>query len=125
MGEGEIISLWVGNKVLKETDAVLVRKSPKSRALFAFLLGQARIRTGPKPTIENHAQALMITDYEPDVQVLAEALAAGTNYMVSFNRRHLIDNPKAHLLPFKIGTAGDFLAWYREQYTTEADEVSD
>jgi predicted nucleic acid-binding protein len=119
MGEIQVISLWVGNKVLRETDSVLTRKSPKSRPLFAFLLDQARIRTGSQPTAEHLRQAAEIVDHEPDAQVIAEALAADTDYMVSFDRKHLIDNPKVQMLPFPIGTAGDFLAWYQQYHITE------
>lgn len=46
-------------------------------------------------------------------QVVAEAMAVAGDYFVSFDRKHLIDNPQAKGLPFPLGTAGDFLAWYR------------
>ncbi len=38
----------------------------------------------------------------------------GVDYFVSFDRKHLVSNPRAEKLPFPIGMAGDFLAWYRE-----------
>lgn len=37
------------------------------------------------------------------------------DYFVSFDRKHLVGNPRAEALSFPIGTAGDFLAWYRER----------
>lgn len=115
MGEAAVISIWVGNKVLSEVDAVLMRKFPEGRPLFAFLLDQASVQTAPRPIAKHFREASEITDYEPDMQVVAEALAADTDYLITFDRKHLIDSPKAHLLPFPVGTASDFLNWYREK----------
>ena len=53
--------------------------------------------------------------------MVAEALALGVDYFVSFDREHLVGNPRVGELPFPIGTAGDFLAWYREQLMEEED----
>jgi hypothetical protein len=56
-----------------------------------------------------------VVDYVADAQIVAEALTVGVDYLVSFDREHLVGNPKAEQLPLRIRTAGDFLAWYREQ----------
>lgn len=115
LGEAGAIALWVGPYVLQETDAVLDRKSPGSKARFALLLDRARVRVGPPSDAVALAQATAVIDYLPDAQILAEALASGVDYLVSLDRQHFVGNPRAASLPFPIGTPGDFLAWYRRR----------
>jgi len=113
LGEAGAVSLWVGPLALSEADAALTRKSPKSKAHFALLLHQANIQVGQPATPEALSLAASVVDYLPDAQVLAEALTVGVDYFVSLDKRHLLGNPQAGLLPCPIGTPGDFLAWYR------------
>ena len=121
LGEAGAISLWVGPWVLRETEAVLERKSPQSKPLFALLLDQARIQVGAEADPGAMREALAVVDYAPDAQVLAEALAIGVSYFVSLDRRHLVSNPRAMKLPFPLGTPGDFLAWFRTRLTERQD----
>ncbi|MEW6360439.1 MAG: PIN domain-containing protein [Planctomycetota bacterium] len=115
LGEAGAASLWVGPSVLKEADAVIARKSPKSRAYFALLLDQAQVRVGKEASPETLEQARQVTDYLPDAHVLAEALTVGVDYLITFDREHLIANPRLGQLPFPVGAAGDFLEWYRKR----------
>jgi predicted nucleic acid-binding protein len=114
LGEAGAVRLWVGQRVLQEADRVLARKSPENRAPFALLLDRARVSVGPAPDETLLAQARAVVDYPPDAYILAVALAAGVEYFVSLDRKHLVDNPRALELPFPIGTPGDFLAWFRD-----------
>lgn len=115
LGEARAVSLWVGPSVLKEADAVLDRKSPGSKARFALLLDRAQVRVGQEPAADALDGALSVMGYLPDAQVPAEALEIGVDYLVSFDRKHLVGNPRAMELPFLIGTPGDFLEWYRHR----------
>jgi predicted nucleic acid-binding protein len=115
LGEAGAVSLWIGPQVLKEAEEVLGRKSPKSMAYFALLLDRPGIQVGEEPDEAMIRQAQSVIDYLPDSRVLAEALCVGADYMVSFDQEHLLGNPQARKLPFLIGTAGDFLEWYRER----------
>ncbi|HHY98531.1 MAG TPA: PIN domain-containing protein [Firmicutes bacterium] len=115
LGEAGAIELWTGPWTLRETDAVLDRKSPKSKSYFALLLDRARIQVGPEASRGDMEKAESVVDYAPDARVLAEALTAGADYFVSFDRKHLIGNPRTGQLPFRLGTAGDFIEWYRGQ----------
>lgn len=114
LGEAEALSLWVGPWVLKEAEGLLARKSPMSKRYLALLLDRSRVQVGDKSDDSDLQQAQSVIDYLPDAQVVAEALAVGVDYFVSFDQEHLVGNPRAGKLPFPIGTAGDFLAWYRE-----------
>ena len=115
LGEAGAVSLWVGPWVLREAEAVLTRKSPRSNPYVALLLDRAGVQVGEEATTEATEQALSAVDYAPDAQVLAEALVIGVDYFVSLDRKHLIGNPNATRLPFPLGTPGDFLAWFRQR----------
>jgi len=122
LGEVEAVSLWVGPWVLKEAKEVVGRKSPKSKAHFALLLDRSRVQVGEDPRESTLHQAQSVIEYLPDAQLVAEALALEVDYFVSFDRKHLVGNPRAGELPFPIGTAGDFLAWYRERLMGNEEE---
>ena len=119
LGEAGVLSLWIGPWVLREAESVLKRKSPRSLAYFALLLDRANIQIGPEADEELLKVALSIIDHAPDAQVVAEALTLQVDYLVSFDQEHLIRNPHTESLPFPVGTAGDFLAWYRDHLARE------
>lgn len=115
LGEAGVIEPWIGPWVLREIEAVLERKSPNSKPYFALLLDRAQIRVGPEASPEDLNKASSIIDYPPDAQVIAEALTLQVNYFVTFDRKHLLGNPRSAELGFLMGTAGDFLKWWREK----------
>lgn len=113
LGEAGAIQLWIGPGVLREAERVIERKSPRSKGYFALLLDRSNIQVGEEASKEALKVASVVVDYLPDAQIVAEALTVGVDYFVSFDRQHLLENPRAERLPFPMGTAGDFLAWYR------------
>lgn len=113
LGEAGAVQLWVGPRVLQEADAVLARKAPGSKPLFALLLDRGQVSVGPEPDDTALAQAGTVVDQPPDAHILGEALAINADYLVSPDRKHLAGNPRASELPFPVGSPGDFLAWYR------------
>ena len=121
LGEGGSVQLWVGPRVLEEADAVLARKAAASRRFLALLLDRAKVSVGPEPVDTTLTQASTVVDYPPDARIVAEALAAEVDYLVSLDRKHLVGNPRASELPFLIGTPGDFLAWFRERMRQNAE----
>lgn len=121
LGEAGVITLWVGPTVLAEMDAVLTRKSSGSKGALALLLDRAKVQIGPAPAPAMQAQAQAVVTYPPDADVatasvVAEALSAQVNYLVSLDRQHLVDSPRNTTLPFPIGTPGDCLAWLRARW---------
>ncbi|MGD1994342.1 MAG: PIN domain-containing protein [Anaerolineae bacterium] len=124
LGEAGAIQLWVGPWVLREADGVIERKSPRSKAYFAMLLDRSQVKIGREAGDEALEKALEVVDYLPDAQVVAEALTIGVDYLVSFDREHLVGNPRGKELPFLLGTAGDFLAWYRARTMEHGGHIS-
>lgn len=114
LGEAGLVRVTLGPMVLGELDSVLGRKSPGSRSYVAMLLDRAGVWIGPPGSGEDLERALSVVQYPPDAQILAEALAAESTYFVTYDREHLLDNPRIDRLPFPVGTAGDFLAWFRD-----------
>ena len=119
LGEAGAVRLWIGPQVLREADNVLTRKAPESKAPFALLLERAKVSIGPEPDPTMLAQAKEVIAYAPDARILAEALAAEVDYLVTLDRQHFVGNPRVKALPFPVGTPGDFLAWLRGQMTKE------
>ncbi len=112
---GEAASSPVGRaNRLSESDSVKdPRKSPSSSGRIALPQDRAKVRNGPVPEPSTQAQALAVITYAPDAAIVAEALAVQADYLVSLDRQHLVGVPHADLLPFLIGTPGDFLTWLR------------
>jgi predicted nucleic acid-binding protein len=116
LGEASAIALWVGPTVLAEMDAVLTRKSPGSRPGLAVLLDRSGVQIGPSASPQAQAQARRLVSYDPDADIVAEALAADADFLVSLDRQHLVGPLQDADLPFRVGTSGDCLAWLRAQW---------
>jgi hypothetical protein len=108
-----VLSLWVGRRVLAEADEVLQRKAPDLRALFAMLLKEAGVRVGPDPDRPTLGRARRAIAYEPDAYVLAEAPAAGADYLVTHDKEHFLANAQVSVLPCEVLTPGALLAIMR------------
>jgi predicted nucleic acid-binding protein len=119
LGEAGAVELWIGPWVLREVEAVLERKSPSSKPYFALLLDRSRIQVGQEADAAALEAASAVVAYRPDAQVLAEALSLNVDYLVSFDREHLVGNPQTAPLPLIIGTAGDFIAWFRMRLSAD------
>lgn len=113
LGEAGLIQLVVGPRVLAELDGVITRKAPDLRPTVAVLLDAAACETGPIASPTHLAVVSQVLAYGPDAQILADALAANSDYLVSLDREHLVGQPSLSLLPITIGTPGDCLAWLR------------
>jgi predicted nucleic acid-binding protein len=62
-----------------------------------------------------------LTGHPGDGRVLADAWEAGADFFVTLDRQHFLDNePLCSALPFTLGTPGDFLLWYRQNYIGKA-----
>lgn len=115
LGESDAIRIWVGPTVLREADEVFRRKAPDLLPLLAALLHQAHTEVGPAATDEQQTQAVVLVDYAPDAHIVAEALACRAEYLVTHDQEHLLRNPRLSVLPCKVGTPGDCLAWLRQR----------
>ena len=107
------IRLMVGKRILQETEEVLKRKAPHLIGLFAQLCVEANVETGQEPDRAGLEHARSLIDYEPDAVVLAQALAANPDWLVSHDKEHFLGNPNLSGLSFKVGSPGDVISWLR------------
>jgi predicted nucleic acid-binding protein len=118
LGEAGAVRLLVSPQVLAEIEGALRRKTPESLGLLALLLDRAGVEVVPSPAPEAVWQGRALTGHQGDAIVLAAAQSSGADYFVTLDRAHFLDNPALKsVVPFPIGTPGDFLAWYRERIT--------
>ena len=114
-GETGVFEIVVGKSVLNETDEVIRCKAPNRLTDLAQMLDETRIKVSDEPSSENKNIASALVSYVPDTLVLAEALQSRTDWFITHNREHFLNNPKLENLPFRIGTPGDVLLWQRER----------
>jgi predicted nucleic acid-binding protein len=118
LGEAGAVRLLVSPQVLAEIEGALRRKAPESLGLLALLLDRAGVEVVPSPAPEAVWQSRALTGHQGDAIVLAATQSSGADYFVTLDRAHFLDNPALKsVVPFPIGTPGDFLAWYRERIT--------
>ncbi len=108
------VQFLVGKGVLHEAEEVMRRKAPELLGLLAQLLDEAEIEISKPPTPAQKKKAQSLLSYSPDANVLAQAISANPDWLVSHDKEHFIGNPTLEDLPFKIGTPGDVIAWLRE-----------
>ncbi|NPA91738.1 MAG: PIN domain-containing protein [Chloroflexi bacterium] len=117
LGEIAAICLLVSPQVIAEIDAVLRRKAPHLLGLLAVLLDAANVEIVSQPSEEAQKRATDLVTHPGDAFVLAAALDARPDYFVTLDRVHFLDNDRlSQAVPFPVGTPGDFLAWWREQW---------
>jgi len=109
------IHLLAGKRVLLEAEQVFRRKAPDLLGLLAQLLDEANIEMSNKPTSKQLEEAASLISYQPDANVLAEAISSHPDWFVSHDKEHFLDNPALNDLPFHIGIPGDVIAWLLEE----------
>ena len=114
LAQADTVKLLVGSDVLDEAEEVIRRKAPELLGLLAQLLDEAGIEISKPPTPAQQKKARSLLSYAPDAKVLAQAMAAKSDWLVSHDKKHFVGNPGLDDLSFKLGTPGDVIAWLRE-----------
>jgi len=120
LGEAGAVRLLVSPQVLGELEGVLRRKALQAMGALALILDRSGVEmTDPPPKVAVE-DALTRIDHLGDARILAAAIVAGAEYLITFDKEHFLENPAVKgTMPFPIGTPGDFLAWYRAQLKTK------
>ena len=116
LGESGLMQLVVGPTVLRECQEVVQRKSPASLPTLAQLMASASLETSQAPTKKQIDTAEAYVQYVPDTRVLAEAILAKPDWFVTHDKEHFIKHRSKINLPFEIGTPGDVLQWFKDDY---------
>ena len=116
LAEGDAVELVISSHILAEVEGALRRKAPDALGYLALLLDRAHCQTITNPSWEQIDEWKSVISYLPDTSVLAAAVAAGVDYLVTLDRKHFLENPcLMSSPPLPVGTPGDFLEWLRRE----------
>ncbi|RPH55889.1 MAG: PIN domain-containing protein [Chloroflexi bacterium] len=122
LAEAGLLTVSVSPQVLAEIENNLRRKAPDLLGKLAVLLDRLGLIPTPTASGSRYEAALALTGHPGDARVLADAWESGADFFVTLDRQHFLGNESLRsVLPFPLGTPGDFLLWYR-QNTIEAKE---
>lgn len=117
LAEAGVLKLVVGPTVLKECDEVVRRKAPGSSPKLAQLLAAAQAETSTAPSRHQMRTARSYVSYVPDAHVLAEAIRAKPDWFVTHDKEHFLKSRGKIKLPFEIGTPGDLIQRFKDDFT--------
>ena len=120
LAESGHITMTISEQVVAETERAIARKVPSALNDLrqAILASKAQIVRDPSP--EDVMAHSKLISHPAAVPILLAAMQVKTDYLVTLNRRHFIDDPNvAQQAGLRIGTPGDALNWVREQISTE------
>ena len=109
LGEAGVLQLIVGPNVLRECEQVVRRKAPTSLPLLAYLLEKGMVEITRRSPDEFIQQAKAMVAYEPDAIILAEAIAAGSDWFITRDKAH-------SGLSIRIGTPGDLIQAMEDEF---------
>jgi len=89
----ERIRIVVSPHVLEETERNLAQKAPEALTAFHNLLDLVAAEVVEKPTLEEVKQAATYIHVK-DAPIVAAAVKAKVDYLVTWDRRHFIDDPE-------------------------------
>lgn len=138
LAEAGVITITVSEQVVAETERAVARKVPQALAAYREALRSTGLRIVRDPRSEEvrthkckiardrepeEVRALMdIIAHQSDVPIVVAAMKVETDYLVTFNRRHFVDDATvAARLGLRIGTPGEALTWVRKRFEKEAD----
>jgi predicted nucleic acid-binding protein len=116
LAEAGVLKLVVGPTVLKECDEVIRRKAPGSSPRLAQLLAAAQTETSAPASKSQIKTAQSFVRYDPDARVLAEAIHAKPDWFVTHDREHFLKSRTKIKLAFEIGTPGDLIQRFKEDF---------
>ncbi len=113
LAEAELLALVLSEEVLIEAERNLQRRLPAALPYYQEWLAASPVERVPSPTLEEVLQAARMI-HPKDAAILVAAMSAGVNYLVTLDRRHFLDDPEVtRRSGLRIGTPGDFIAWFR------------
>jgi len=121
LAEADQITITVSEQVITETERALARKLPRALGYYREALRSTGFRIVHDPSPEDVRAHQDVIAHAADVPIVVAAMKASVDYLVTFNRRHFVDDPDVTAragLP--IGTPDDALAWVRGRLAQQA-----
>lgn len=113
------LRIVVGQHVLEETERNLAQKAPAALSAFHELLTLVAAEAVDKPTVQELRQAATYIDLK-DAPIVAAAVKAKVDYLVTWDRKHFLDDPKvAETSGLTITTSDELMIVVRKQSDPE------
>jgi predicted nucleic acid-binding protein len=114
LSEAGSLDLVICEQVIVETERTLARKAPKALPDFRQALKQAGPKILADPGMDEVRACLYMISDPADAPILAAAIKANVDFLVTHNCRHFLDDPQvSERSGLRIGTPGDALLWLR------------
>jgi predicted nucleic acid-binding protein len=115
LSENKAIELYINEYVIAECERSLARKVPEALPDFRETIKDANLKILEDPSPAEVQTHLYLISDPQDVPILLSALQAKTDFLVTHNRKHFLDDPQvAQKTGLRIGTPGAAIAWLRE-----------
>lgn len=109
------LDLFLSEHVIEECERSLARKVPGALTAFRNALKDIQPKIVIPPTNEEVQACLYMISDPTDAPILAAAIKAKVDFLVTHNRRHFLDDAGvAEKSSLRIGAPRDALAWIRE-----------
>jgi len=116
MSEMSDIELIISEQVIVECERSLAKKVPQALPEFRQTIKDANLKILKDPSLKEVRESLYLISDSTDAPILAAAIKAKVDFLVTHNRKHFLDDPKvAEKSGLQIGTPGDALAWFRQR----------
>ena len=116
LAEAGQVAITVSEQIVAETERAVARKIPQALPEFREALRATGMRIVRDPSPDEIEAYADIIAHQVDVPIVVAAMQIKTDYLVTLNRHHFIDDPTvADRSKLRIGTPGDALAWVRQQ----------
>lgn len=115
LAEAGQVAITVSEQVVAETERAVARKIPRALPEFREAIRATGLRIVRDPSPDEIEAYADIIAHHADVPIVVAAMQIKTDYLVTLNHRHFIDDPAmAGRSKLRIGTPGDALAWVRQ-----------
>ena len=115
LAEAGQVAITVSEQVVVETERAVARKIPRALPEFREAIRTTGLRIVRDPSPDEIEGYTDIIAHQADVPIVVAAMHNKTDYLVTLNRRHFIDDPAvADRSKLRIGMPGDALAWARQ-----------
>ena len=120
LAEDQKIRITISVQIVAEVERNIARKVPKVLKYAREMILQSQIIIVRDPSKVEVLQHMDWISHPADVPILVAAVNAQTEFLVTLNTKHFVDDPQVSLLTgLRIGTPGDALKWIRERFQSE------
>jgi predicted nucleic acid-binding protein len=120
LSEDQKIKITISEQVVAEVERNIARKIPTILNYAREMILQSQITIVRDPSKMEVLQHLDWISHPADVPILVTAANVKTEFLVTLNTKHFLDDPQVALLTgLRIGTPGDALKWIREKLQEE------